>query len=425
MVTVNKIGNNLTGTCKGKSFGLPYTEEKHKELLYLKEEIERTETMEDYNTLVDKFSEATKANYRNVISTSLADIVFNPAQNKYFLKLQAKDVARNKKEVISTIPIPKVLMDRISKSLDDDIDVAPLVKFWIRAIRPVPGKMLHQDKLERLCKYIDYTSSDPTLLKELVDSGLDVKTATERSQVYQTPITQEGLLCTYKVSAELLTKFTQEGKQIDRYPNTIDEDTGEALGIQFPEFVEDRVFYPAVQGLKRGDSFWCKSYLTGDKKLGHLIRVGHVHYLDDPKTQINQDDAQTCVKGLHVGNLDYIRGYEGDGTETHDVFVDPSDVWAITNDGSGALRVSRYFVHASRAGHNRGIYHSSKYAGLVDAEWDAIKTDILIEQLKDTTAFNDYQEEQLLTAGKQMYDLEIERSDEEEWPQDPFNPGEE
>lgn len=50
----------------------------------------------------------------------------------------------------------------------------------------------------------------------------------------------------------------------------------------------------------------------------------------------------------------------------------------ITDDGSGALRVRRYFVYQSFAGVNRSIYHSSEHAKLTDAEYvqmiaDAIK----------------------------------------------------
>ena len=74
-----------------------------------------------------------------------------------------------------------------------------------------------------------------------------------------------------------------------------------------------------------------------------------------------------CVKGLHVGGLDYIRGYQRSGTETHNVFIDPMDIGAIPNDDTGAIRVMSYLVHSSFAGVNRSIYHSSRFAAISDA----------------------------------------------------------
>ncbi len=88
---------------------------------------------------------------------------------------------------------------------------------------------------------------------------------------------------------------------------------------------------------------------------------------------MNCDDNNSCVPGLHVGNLDYIEGYmRGHNAHTHNTFVDPMHVGAVTNDGSGALRVKQYMTHSSFAGVTRSIYHSSTYAKLTDAEWKAM-----------------------------------------------------
>lgn len=81
-------------------------------------------------------------------------------------------------------------------------------------------------------------------------------------------------------------------------------------------------------------------------------------------------------------NLDYIRGYQNTGTVTHNVFVDPMHIGAITNDGSGALRVLEYFVHSSFAGGNRGIYHSSHYAEQTDAQWAVMKEEAIANSEK-------------------------------------------
>lgn len=78
-------------------------------------------------------------------------------------------------------------------------------------------------------------------------------------------------------------------------------------------------------------------------------------------------------------NRDYIAGYQNSGTVTHDTFVDPADIGAITDDGSGALRVRRYYTYRSNAGINRSIYHSSKFAAMTDLEWDDFRAKAIKE----------------------------------------------
>ena len=56
-----------------------------------------------------------------------------------------------------------------------------------------------------------------------------------------------------------------------------------------------------------------------------------------------------------------------------DCFVDPSDIGAICGSGDFALRVKSYFVYKANTGRTKGIYHSSKYAAMKDAEWEVYK----------------------------------------------------
>lgn len=76
-------------------------------------------------------------------------------------------------------------------------------------------------------------------------------------------------------------------------------------------------------------------------------------------------------------NLDYIRGYQHSGTETHYTFVDPMHIGAVTDDGSGALRVKQYFTYDSFAGVTKSIYHSSTYAALCDEEWAKVRAEAI------------------------------------------------
>jgi hypothetical protein len=45
------------------------------------------------------------------------------------------------------------------------------------------------------------------------------------------------------------------------------------------------------------------------------------------------------------------------------------DVRAITDDGTGALRVKRYFVHSTFGGVTRNLYNSSNLSRLTDKEF--------------------------------------------------------
>ena len=133
------------------------------------------------------------------------------------------------------------------------------------------------------------------------------------------------------------------------------------------KFAEDYTFQPPYQG-NRGDAFYC------GKELGHIIKVGKVHYLPS-WAQVNCDDSNSGVKGLHVGGLDYIQGIHSynESRVVHNIFVSPEHIGAVVSveRGDGAMRVKQYFVHSSFIGPNKGLYHSSTYASQTNEQWDA------------------------------------------------------
>lgn len=391
MIHLNRIGDVISGSVNMKTFGVKYTEARWKAMSELKTAADDAVSMVDLKAIIEKFELLTHEDYKTVIEHACKDLYFNEGKGTFHLKLGKK---------YSKMSIPQPIVDRILKSFELKMDFTPLVKFCIRAMRPVPGRIFTQEKFERIARYVDYKSIDVGFRDKIMqEDGVSREVATERATVYQTPITMEGLLCTYKVSSELLEKYILDDKgktkQVPRYGQTIDEDTG-AITKNVPDYVEDRVFYPAVMGLEKGDAFFCDRRDGQEPKLGHLIRVGCTHFLER-WDQIDQRDTHSCVKGLHVGNLDYIRGYESFGTTTHNVFVSPEHIGAITDDGSGALRVFKYFVHSSKAGENRGVYHSSVYGKEIDAEWVNIKAEIakdlaakqeLLSEESDTTGLD-------------------------------------
>jgi hypothetical protein len=328
-------------------------------------------TVEEYNEVMDEFSPLCIVDYTKTIETQCEYIHVNKATGEFFLKHNG---------VVSTIPMPQALVDRIFESLDKDLDFMPLVKMWTRWLRnPILWRKMKQghgnDFCERFFNFVNLQYEHPKFKEELMEQGLTNEAASKRAMMYQMKITHEGLLNGYKVSREVLHKYdTETGEEVDRYKRTFNPDTGEIEGDGLPEHVEDRLFEPAIMG-SGGDAFFCEGP-NGYGSPQHFIKVGCTHRLEN-WSQVDVDDRRSCVKGLHLGGLKYIAFYSG---EIHNVFVDPMHIGAIPCDEDGAIRCKQYFVHSSLAGVNGSIYHSSSYAALTDAEWDDMRAQAVQEK---------------------------------------------
>lgn len=353
-ITVNRIGNSITGSVNGESFGVMFTPERFAAMQDLEQSAAIASDMVELTAIIEKFKALTKETYKELVEHKTPYLFVNAATGQYFLKVGSGDT-----QVISKEPLPQAFVDRIVQSVELGIDILPLVKAWARFLR---NPYYTHEKAIYFANYINNTYTNKELQQKFMDEdGVSAEVALERATSYQTPITQEGLIQTYKVSAELGSKYKLEDGKAVAVPTkeaVIDEISG-LITYKNPEFVEERIFYPAFEGLNGGDAFYC-----GDT-LGHLIRVGQRHRLES-WSQVNTTDGIAGVKGLHCGNLNYIRNYQHAGTETHNVFVDPAMIGAFTNLNDGAIRVLEYFVHSSFAGVNRGIYQSSTYAKMTD-----------------------------------------------------------
>lgn len=358
MIIVNRNGEYITGSVNGNQFGVSYDEKKFEAMQALAQKANKAENLTELQEIVAEFIPLTEESYKELVETKSAYIFVNKHTNKFYLKYASK---------ISSKALPQIFVDRILKSVEKGIDVTPLIKCWVRFLR---NPNYTDKKAALFAEYISTLYTNDKLVSELIaKQGLNAGVAKEMATTTQVAISQEGLLVCYKVSKEITEKFEKdkeaEGgvKKAERYDYDVDEFTGMKT-YKIPEFVEDRVFEPACMG-QGGDPFTC-----GDHK-GHIIKVGQLHQLES-WDQVNTNDGQVGCKGLHVGGLRYIQGYQNEGTVTHNVFVDPMDIGAIVGVGygnDGAMRVLRYFVHSSFAGVNRSIYHSSKYAAITDAEY--------------------------------------------------------
>lgn len=157
-----------------------------------------------------------------------------------------------------------------------------------------------------------------------------------------------------------------------------------------PEFAEELYFRPAVQR-DGGDAFFC-----GTEK-GHIIQVGKVHKLEE-WSQVDTTDGVSCRRGLHSGGLSYVANYKHLNTQLLECFVDPADIGAIvdTHNSDGAIRSKEYFVYGAVKGRTKGIYHSSTYAKMKDAEWEAYK----LEAVKAANELVEALQEQMENLGK-------------------------
>ena len=367
MIHLNVIDGQITGSYGDTPFSVSYEESLYNAMMDVADAANSATTMEDYKLALEEFQTLTVEDYTKLIQSKCEDIYVNPVTGEFFLKHG---------DVISTVPMPQALVDRIYESMDMGIEFTPLIKMWTRWLRnPILKQKGGTEFSERFFNFVNLKYVHPLLKKQLMeDSGLSEEVAIKRATMYQMKITKEGLLNGYKVSTEVLHKFDVEsGERVDRYKRTFNPDTGEIDSDGLPENVEDRLFEPAVMG-NSGDAFFCEG-ANGFSKPGHFIKVGCTHRLPD-WSYVNTNDYQSCVKGLHFGGLMYIGYYSG---EIHNVFVDPMHIGAVPDDSTGAIRCLQYFVHSSLAGVNGSIYHSSTYAAKTDQEWADMKVAILVE----------------------------------------------
>jgi hypothetical protein len=353
-IIVNRTGGSITGSLNGESFGVRFVQEKYEAMKAIEAQQYTVKTVEELQALFEAFKPYTRETYKELVEHKTPYLYVNPGNGKFFLK-----VGQGDDSIVSSQALPEAFVARIIESLEQGIDFLPMIKAWSRFLR---NPNYSAQKAYRFANYINETYTNDVYLKKLVEEeGVSEEVALERATTFQTPITQEGLICTYKVSKEIFFKYVldanQQSKQVAIGTPEIDEMTG-LITYTPPKYVEDRYFQPAVMG-NGGDAFF-----SGDN-LGHIIKVGNTHRLQS-WSQVNTNDSSSGVPGLHTGNLDYIRGFQSTGTVTHNVFVDPSNIGALTNDGSGALRTLEYYVHSSFAGVNRSMYHSSDYAKQTD-----------------------------------------------------------
>ena len=276
------------------------------------------------------------------------------------------------------------------------------MKCWVRFLR---NPFFTDAKAKLFAEYISAPFTNDVKVSELMAQGLSHEVAVKKATTTQVAISQEGLLVCYKVSAEIREKYVmQEDETLVKrslYTPTVDPITG-VITYAEPDAVEERWYEPAVMH-RGGDAFFCvpgiRAFDPTTDKTGHVIKVGNLIALEN-WDQVDTRDKVSGVKGLHVGGLSYIKGYQKDQTVTHNILVDPMHIGAIVGLGDGndgAMRVKQYFVLSNFQGVNKNIYNSSKYGELTDAEYASmVKESVEKTQMSQEDAAKLFAEQEIL-----------------------------
>jgi hypothetical protein len=357
MIIVNNLDNEqITGSYSGKSFSINFDKIKFELMKEYEQKANSATTMEELKSILEEFEPLTHESYKEMVESACPYIVVNKSTNRFYLTYNGE---------VSSHPMPTAFADGIVKSMEKGIDMTPFIKCWVRFLKPLPGKPAYSEQRAKdFAYYITAKYTDAAVVDKLMrEHGLSREVATKKATVPQVPITLEGLLVCNKVSKEIRIKWDLNDKEEvitkSRYTKKVDPDTG-LVTYEEPEHAEDLLFEPAIMGTG-GDEFNCVSLDGTINKKGHHIRVGCRHFLDS-WDQVSSPG----VKGLHVGNKDYIKSYQTEGRVTHDVFVDPMHIHSVNTSYDGALTCLEYFTYATAKCVNKNLYHSSSYAAFTD-----------------------------------------------------------
>jgi len=379
MLTINVTsfeGNKrINGTLNGETYNVSFNADTYESLKDYQKDLETIDNIEDYEAWVEDVNKFLAGlDEGDVVTTACSDLMKDEKTGKYHVKVGTK---------VSKIPVPQPIVDVILESVDKEIDPTPIVKAWIRFLR---NPNFYAGKAEMFADYITALIVDDEEVKRLVEEeGYTYEKAIARATYNDVAITQEGLIVAKKY-ARLLTKGwvidpeTNEAVLKDLYDKkvTVDQWSGEVTEeIELPEYNEELTFEPPIMG-RSGDAFYCidPSIEVEDVKQDHIIKVGKVIGLDS-WNKVDTADNFFGRPGLHVGGLRYVSSYKALNNQLLECFVDPAEIGAFVDGEDYAMRVREYFIYGATKGRNKGIYHSSKYAAMKDAEWAEYKKEAI------------------------------------------------
>ena len=143
MITINVIEDKICGNYGEHPFTVDYSKELYDEMQGLADQANSATTIEEYNSIIEAFAKLTVVDYTKTIETQCPYIHINKGTGEFFLKHNG---------VVSSIPMPQALVDRIFESLDKEIDFMPLIKMWTRWLRnPILWRKMKQGHGQDFC----------------------------------------------------------------------------------------------------------------------------------------------------------------------------------------------------------------------------------------------------------------------------------
>ena len=126
MISINVIDDKISGSYGDTPFCVDFDEKVYKQMQDLAEMDNKAETVEEYEQVLKSFSPLTVMDYTKTVESQCEFIHINKGTGEFFLKHNG---------VVSSIPMPKALVDRIFESIDKGVSFDPLVKMWTRWLR--------------------------------------------------------------------------------------------------------------------------------------------------------------------------------------------------------------------------------------------------------------------------------------------------
>lgn len=347
--TLNKTKDNINGIIMFQPYNIPFDKTIFDTLSALedmhynaKTAEEADEVMAEAITVINEYSASLRANETPKPST-ISDKLFEKDGNFYLV---------GKGGVVSKIPIPKALVDKIISAFQEGISVEPYIKCWTLFLKN-PNFTLA--KAELFASYLTAKYEDKEMYALLIEQGYGEDTAKSMSTYNEVSITRSGLISTYKYVNLVEGLFDLAVTHFNETPSI---------------HAENFKFLPPVMGTS-GDPILVNGALT------HNVTIGALHELQS-WDQVNCDDRTSCVKGLHVGSQTYIRCYGGRTSFLINCLVSPSDIGAFVQcrgtADEGALRVLRYYPVSVNIAPNKNRYHESVLLDKVEEVWEEERT---------------------------------------------------
>jgi len=355
---INKLGDRLSGIIGETKYNVLFTDELYAALKVQETAFEAAETMEEAQAVLAATLPLVQTTVSEIVTTACKELVFNSKTNRYYLKSRG---------VVSSIPVPKILVDWIIESIEKKIDYMPVVYAWTRFLR---NPYFTKDKAERFASYLTTTVVDHKEKERLMtEDGLSSEVATERSTFRDVSLTKTGLISTYKYGRVIFTKFNKEtGERVDRYTKVYDEESGK-VSITLPDYAEDYALEPPIMG--QG----CDPVSINGGEKAHRIVVGAIHTLDWNEVNTNNDSMSA---GLWIGGLSYIKAYDAPDRLLMNCFVDPANIASFYRGGNfDALKVREYFVHSAVFAPNKNLYRESEYDAHTTKEWEKLRSEAI------------------------------------------------